>query len=272
MIVAQGPRRTDESDRRAHGNSPELRGGPHAKLASGSQAPRAHRRRGRPPKDRPFSSARDRPRRAGSSTSHEGTHRPFPVRDAWTKQRPFPGRGLCCPLGSSRYYGRLRRPSGSRSVSRLEAGYRARRSGGASAARRAEEGLPSSRRHPLSVPRPIRREVPGGCKSRLFTPSVAFAVNTAARLLLAPPAGEPVTARQASRDAADRSVAPPDGAFDAGLRRRAFPPDAASLLPGLLAATRTGLSPAGDDELAMDQVMSQHHLHLLGARTIEANT
>jgi hypothetical protein len=38
-------------------------------------------------------------------------------------------------------------------------------------------------------------------------------------------------------------------ASDAGLRRRAFPPDAASLLPGLLAATRTGLTPASDDEL-----------------------
>src|SRR5438552_15858516 len=38
-------------------------------------------------------------------------------------------------------------------------------------------------------------------------------------------------------------------AFDAALRRRAFPPDAGSLLPGPLAATRTGLTPAGDDEL-----------------------
>jgi hypothetical protein len=38
-------------------------------------------------------------------------------------------------------------------------------------------------------------------------------------------------------------------AFDAGLRRRAFPPDPASLLPGLLTATRTGLSPASDNEL-----------------------
>jgi len=37
-------------------------------------------------------------------------------------------------------------------------------------------------------------------------------------------------------------------AFDAALRRRAFPPDAGSLLPGLLAATRTGLPPASDDE------------------------
>src|SRR6476661_8018629 len=48
----------------------------------------------------------------------------------------------------------------------------------------------------------------------------------------------------------DRSVASPNGAFDAGLRPDPFPDRAASLLPGLLAATRTGLSPAGDDELA----------------------
>ena len=39
-------------------------------------------------------------------------------------------------------------------------------------------------------------------------------------------------------------------AFDAGLRPGPFPDRAASLLPGLLAATRTGLTPAGDDELA----------------------
>jgi hypothetical protein len=38
-------------------------------------------------------------------------------------------------------------------------------------------------------------------------------------------------------------------ALDAALRRRAFPPDAGSLLPGPLAATRTGLPPAGDGEL-----------------------
>jgi len=39
-------------------------------------------------------------------------------------------------------------------------------------------------------------------------------------------------------------VAPPKGAFDTGLQRRAFPPDAASLLPGALALTGTGLPPA----------------------------
>jgi hypothetical protein len=58
-----------------------------------------------------------------------------------------------------------------------------------------------------------------------------------------------LTTRQDSLNAADRLVAPPDGAFDAGLRPDPFPGQAASLLPGLLAVTRTGLPPAGNDEL-----------------------
>jgi hypothetical protein len=56
------------------------------------------------------------------------------------------------------------------------------------------------------------------------------------------------TARQASLHAADRMVAPPYGALDAGLRPDPFPDRAASLLPGSLTITRTGLPPAGDDE------------------------
>src|SRR5512133_3121928 len=60
------------------------------------------------------------------------------------------------------------------------------------------------------------------------------------------------TARQVSRHATDHPVAPPNGAFDAGLRPGPFPDRAASLLPGLLAATRTGLTPASDDELPTD--------------------
>src|SRR5215204_5972555 len=62
--------------------------------------------------------------------------------------------------------------------------------------------------------------------------------------------------------ATDRSVAPPKGAFDAGLRPDPFPDRAASLLPGLLAATRTGLPPAGNDELMSDQLTSMNHLQL----------
>ncbi len=66
-----------------------------------------------------------------------------------------------------------------------------------------------------------------------------------------------LTTRQTSLDAADRTVAPSNEAFDAELRRRAFPPDAASLLPGSLVTTRTGLTPAGGYELAgsHDQVI-----------------
>src|SRR5258706_13830687 len=44
--------------------------------------------------------------------------------------------------------------------------------------------------------------------------------------------------------------------FDAGLRPGPFPDQAASLLPGLLAPTRTGLPPAGDDELTNTKI---HH-------------
>jgi hypothetical protein len=79
--------------------------------------------------------------------------------------------------------------------------------------------------------------------------------------------------RQLSNDAAGFALrygplsrSPYHRAFDTGLRRRAFPPDAASLLPGLLAATRTGLPPASDDELTTkDQPPTRSTSCLLGA-------
>src|SRR4051794_28273465 len=56
-------------------------------------------------------------------------------------------------------------------------------------------------------------------------------------------------------------------AFDTGLRPGPFPDRAASLLPGLLAATRTGLPPASDDELTTaDQPPTRSTSCLLGAR------
>ena len=125
---------------------------------------------------------------------------------------------------------------------------------------------------------PIRRGVPHGCASRLFTASMAFTLNSGARHSLHPPlqAGL-LTTPQASRHATDRIVAPPYRASDAGLRPGPFPGRAASLLPGLLAATRTGLPPAGDDELTNTKkhhgITSRCHLPaLLGARMIEVST
>ena len=63
--------------------------------------------------------------------------------------------------GLERYYGRLGLPPGSPAVSR--SAVIDQRCSGALRRRRAGEGLPSSRRHLPSVPRPLRREVPRGC-------------------------------------------------------------------------------------------------------------
>src|ERR1022692_3570972 len=66
---------------------------------------------------------------------------------------------------------------------------------------------------------------------------------------------------------------PLDRASDAGLRPGPFPDRAASLLPGLLAATRTGLTPAGDDELTNSKIrcyVTASPPDLLGARKAEA--
>src|SRR4051794_24754578 len=60
---------------------------------------------------------------------------------------------------------------------------------------------------------------------------------------------------------------PLEWAFDTGLRPRPFPDEAASLLPGPLAVTRTGLTPASDDELTTtDQPPTRSTSCLLGAR------
>jgi hypothetical protein len=153
-----------------------------------------------------------------------------------------------------RYYDRLRRRSGRSSTSRLLTGYKTPFSG-------ALPQAPGRGRPPQFPPSPSERSTPStpGSSSRLCsrfcTASLAFTLRDGARLSLIPPLAGTFTARQASLHAADRSVAPPRRALDAALRRRAFPPDAGSLLPGPLAVTRTGLSPAGDDEL---QTESDH--------------
>jgi hypothetical protein len=60
---------------------------------------------------------------------------------------------------------------------------------------------------------------------------------------------------------------PQGWAFDTGLRPRPFPDETASLLPGPLAVTRTGLTPASDDELTtQDQPPTRSTSCLLGAR------
>ena len=156
--------------------------------------------------------------------------------------------------GLERYYGRLRLPPGSDPFPEVF-GYGAGRSG-------AFPQAPGRGGPPQFPPSPSERSTPptpgssSGLRSRLFAPSVAFTLKDGARLSLVPREAGTLTARQASLDAADRSVAPPKGAFDAGLRPDPFPGRAASLLPGSLATTRAGLAPAGDDGLTAEPVAS----------------
>ena len=165
----------------------------------------------------------------------------------------------------NRYYGRLRRPPGSRSTSQLNTGYRTRNF------RQHQRRRPPGRGGPPQFPPPpSERSAPStprsssGLQHQALHPFRGLRRERRDSALPSPhPKGQAaITTRQASRDATDRSVAPPCRALDAGLRPGPFPDQAASLLPGLLAATRTGLTPAGDDELMSDQVKSNDHLRL----------
>ena len=109
---------------------------------------------------------------------------------------------------------------------------------------------------------PIRRDVHRGCASRrLSAPFMAFARNGRARLVLAPPTGGLRTMRQASLGAANRLVAPAEGLLTLG-SNRPVSDRAASVLPGLQAAIRTGLTPAGDDELKVGSRFNDLHIDL----------
>ncbi len=197
---------------------------------------------------------RPRPRSGGTST--DGTHRTPPPHHAHRRSSgPSHHRRLCCPAAQPV----LRPPpTPTRPAARFPGSPVIGRHAPAtySAGHRAGEGLPSSRRHPRYVPRPIRRGVLHGCASRLFAASMAFAPISRGSALPCP------ARRRMSNDAAGFASCygphrrSPIRASDAGLRPRPFPGETASLLPGLLAATRTGLTPAGDDELTNTK---KHH-------------
>ena len=107
---------------------------------------------------------------------------------------------------------------------------------------------PSSRRRPRYVP---RLPTPGS-SSRLRVQDLhrfrGLHPDYGARHSLAPPSRAGMVATpQASRHATDRIVAPFTGLLTLGSDPARCQTEAASLLPGLLAATRTGLSPAGGD-------------------------
>ena len=104
------------------------------------------------------------PRSGG--TSRNGTHRAPPrqaIRTDEAAALPSPAVVLSARL--QQYYGRLRRPPGTPPTSRRKPVIGRVAPMTNFAGHRAGEGLPSSRRHYLNVPRPIRRRVLGGCDS-----------------------------------------------------------------------------------------------------------
>jgi hypothetical protein len=199
--------------------------------------------------------SRDIPDRSRSGwTSLTGTHGALLKTLRTDDAAALPITAGCVALWLNRYYGRLRRPpgpavhfpgspvTGRRAPATRSAGHRA--------------GRPPQFPPPLSGrSAPHTPGVPEGCASRHFTASMAFTVISAARLPLLPPSqARPLTTLQTSLNAADRPVAPPYRVSDAVVRPRLFPGEAASLLPGLLPATRTGLIPASDDELTNTEI------------------
>ena len=131
--------------------------------------------------------ARDRPWPPG--TAHAARHEPDPhgttpaaaelaetaltgplhrQQYASTKQRPFPHRRLCCPLGSSSTTAASDAHPARHPLPGLPViGHAAPAT--PSAGHRAGEGLSSSRRHYRYVPRPIRRGVLGRLHFQVFT-------------------------------------------------------------------------------------------------------
>jgi hypothetical protein len=118
-----------------------------------------------------------------------GTRQPFPAPTRVNEAAALPSPAVVLSDRLEQYYGRLRLPAQPPTASRLTTGYKTARSDGIT--RR-----PSDRTGSLLFPLPpsIRStpSTPGsssGLQSRLFAPSMAFAVRDAARLSLSPPKG-----------------------------------------------------------------------------------
>jgi hypothetical protein len=148
-------------------------------------------------------------------------------------------------------------PSRLPSTSRLITGYRTRTLRRSTAEPPGRGGPPKFPPPPCERSEPSTPGSPSGLHARLFTPSMAFTVSNAARLSLSPPGGGKANDAAGFASRYGPFARSPKRAFDAGLRPDPFPDRAASLLPGLLAATRTGLTPAGDDE--HERILDLHH-------------
>jgi hypothetical protein len=120
---------------------------------------------------------------------------------------------------------------------------------------RSGEGLSSSRRHYRYVPHPIRRRVPRHLHLQVFGAFHGLHRDFGGSALSspAPQRDGPLTTPQASLHAADRILAPPEGLSTLGSDPTRFQMKPPVCYRATLAATRTGLTPASDDELTNHQ-------------------
>jgi hypothetical protein len=101
---------------------------------------------------------------------------------------------------------------------------------------------------------------PSRLHSRIYTTSMAFILISGARHSPLPSSRTgPLTTPQGFASCYGPHRRSPHRAFNAGLRPGPLPRQAASLLPGLLAATRTGLSPAGEELTNTKSTMALRH-------------
>ena len=172
-----------------------------------------------------------------------GTHRSGPPSLRANEAAALPSPRVVLSRRSERYYGRLRLPPGRRPLPGSTPVIR-RRFPRQPQHAPSWEGLPSSRRHHLNVPRPLTPESPSRLPSRIFTASMAFAVNRPARL-----SSRCLTTRQASLTLRTAQLLPLKGLSTLGSDPARFQARPPACDRGSLAITRTGLPPAGDDEL-----------------------
>ena len=141
------------------------------------------------------------------------------MRDAWTKQRPFPHRGFCCPVGSSGTTAASDALPAHRPLPG-STGYRTRRSSSRS---RRPPGRGGPPQFPLSPSERSVPHTPGGSSGLRFQALHPFHGLRPDDPGSAPPLPHPqagwLTTRQASLDATDRSVAPPQGLSTLGFDR-----------------------------------------------------
>jgi hypothetical protein len=156
------------------------------------------------------------------------TRLPFPTSNARTKQRPFPRPRLCCPAHSS---GTTAASDAHPALAPFPviAGYRASRSGGI----RSPPGRGESPQFPPSPSERSAPSTPGSSSGPHFQalhPFHGLRPEGLARLFLLPtgPGGGTLTARQASRNAADPRSVPPTGLLTLRFATGRFPPTTAA--------------------------------------------